>query len=91
MSENLAYGALFNAELYSCSLGHAKPDREYFQSVLRVIDMPAESVLFIDDHSINVDAARAVGLQAAVFAPTDRQDWTDAMCTLLEGYDLTVA
>jgi len=64
MSETLGYAGLFDRELYSCQMGLVKPDPEYFRSILREIKIQPGNVLFIDDHQVNVDSARGVGLHA---------------------------
>jgi len=67
MSQRLGYKALFVEEFYSCRVGFAKPDFAYFNRVLELLDLPAQCVLFIDDRAENVDAAKRVGLPAAVY------------------------
>ena len=68
MSEHLGYGTLFDGEFYSCWLGRMKPQPEYFQAILTAIGLPPATVAFLDDHQSNVDAAKKVGIQAAVFS-----------------------
>jgi putative hydrolase of the HAD superfamily len=70
MSETLGYARRFDREFYSCELGHAKPTAAFFQAVLDAIALPPSRVLFIDDHAGNVEGARAMGLQAALFEPS---------------------
>jgi len=67
MSEVMAYRELFDREFYSCHLGVAKPEPEYFAAILRELNFPAQSLLFLDDREENVIAARQAGLQAAVY------------------------
>ena len=67
MSERLGYRQLFDREFYSCRLGFAKPDSEYFRALLARLELPAEAVLFLDDNEVNVASARAVGLHAEHF------------------------
>ncbi len=67
MSEGLGYKALFVEEFYSCRLGFAKPDIAFFRRVLEMLDLPSQCVLFIDDRSENVDAAKRAGLAAALY------------------------
>jgi len=67
MSEGLGYKTLFVEEFYSCRLGVAKPDVAYFHRVLELLDLPSQCVLFIDDRSDNVDAAKGAGLVAALY------------------------
>lgn len=67
MSERLGYRQLFDREFYSCRLGFAKPDAEYFRALLVQLDLRPEAALFLDDNEENVASARAVGLHAEHF------------------------
>ena len=67
MSEVMAYRSLFDREFYSCHLGVAKPEVEYFAAILRELNLPGQSVLFLDDREVNVVAAHQAGLRAAVY------------------------
>ena len=67
MSEVMEYRSLFDRESYSCYLGVAKPDVEYFTAILRQLGLPGQAVLFLDDVEENVAAAREAGLLAAVY------------------------
>ena len=40
------------------------PDREIYEHVIRETDLPADAILFLDDNAINVEGARAAGLNA---------------------------
>mgnify|MGYP000889152839 FL=1 len=64
MRERLGYGDLMDRSFYSCDVGAAKPDPEFFERVLEALALPADEVAFVDDHADNVATARAVGLQA---------------------------
>ena len=56
---------LFDFVVDSSSVGIRKPDPRIFQLALAQLDdIPAGQVLFLDDYQANVDAARALGLQA---------------------------
>lgn len=50
--------------LLSYQLGTVKPDREIYEKVVATLDLSPAEILFVDDNLINVDGARAVGLQA---------------------------
>jgi glucose-1-phosphatase len=50
----------------SHEIGHRKPQPESFEHVLRAIGVPPPEVLLFDDLEPNVEAARALGLQAVV-------------------------
>jgi putative hydrolase of the HAD superfamily len=67
MEEKLAYRTLFNQLLFSCDLGSAKPDRQYFDKALQRLAVRSDQALFIDDHLANVEAARHCGIHAEVF------------------------
>lgn len=54
----------FHHNFPSHQVGKLKPDHDYFQHVLDALAVPPERVLFIDDNTINVDAAAALGLHA---------------------------
>jgi HAD superfamily hydrolase (TIGR01509 family) len=62
----------FTRVFASHEIGHRKPDAAAFQHVLQQIAVPAPEVLLFDDLQPNVDAARALGLQAVlVTSPAD--------------------
>ncbi len=50
----------------SHEIGHRKPHPASFEHVLREIGVPAAQVLLFDDLLPNIEAARALGLQAVV-------------------------
>ena len=64
MRRELGYDDLFGESFYSCDVGAAKPEPAFFRAALDRIGAPAPEVLFVDDHSANVDGAREVGLAA---------------------------
>ncbi len=71
MSQVMAYRELFDREFYSCYLGAAKPEAAYFSTILRELDLPGPSVLFLDDREENVAAADRAGLCAAIYDGSD--------------------
>lgn len=71
MTNTLGYDAHFDHLLYSCELGYAKPNPAYFSAALAKIGRLPSDVLFIDDHEVNVAAARDAGLQAELFHLSD--------------------
>ena len=87
MQDERGYGAWFDQTFYSCDLGLAKPDPTYFRAILGALDLPASSVLFIDDNVANVSAASSVGLQAELY---DLSAGVPALAELLRRYDLPI-
>jgi putative hydrolase of the HAD superfamily len=62
----------FTRVFTSHEIGHRKPQPAAFEHVLREIAVPPPQVLLFDDLAANVDAARALGLQAVlVTGPAD--------------------
>lgn len=87
MLNELGYTEEFDYVFCSCRLGHAKPSTKYFEKVLEILDLPAASALFIDDHEENVEAAKKVGLQAARYR---LDDGIAAMVRLLKSYGFPI-
>jgi putative hydrolase of the HAD superfamily len=62
----------FTRVFTSHEIGHRKPHPAAFRHVLEAIGVPAAEVLLFDDLPLNIDAARALGLQAVlVGSPAD--------------------
>ncbi|PZF84485.1 HAD-IA family hydrolase [Jiangella anatolica] len=69
----------FDVVFNSAEIGVAKPDLRVFMHVLRMLDVPRSSVLFLDDAAANVRGASAMGMRAHLF--TSASDLTDACKT----------
>jgi putative hydrolase of the HAD superfamily len=59
-----ALPSMFHHNFPSYAVGKLKPDAEYFEHVLDALGVKAERALFVDDNRINVEAAKACGLNA---------------------------
>lgn len=55
---------LFDSCFLSHEIGHVKPDREAFEYALAQLGTRPEDVYFFDDLSLNVEAARQLGINA---------------------------
>jgi HAD superfamily hydrolase (TIGR01509 family) len=60
----MGLGALFERHFVSHLTGRIKPDADAFQHVVDELGCRAEEIFFVDDNLLNVEAARAVGMQA---------------------------
>jgi putative hydrolase of the HAD superfamily len=69
MSTALGYREFFDREFYSCAVGRAKPDPDYFERIVVMLGLPPQDVLFFDDHEPNAAAAREVGINGVHFEP----------------------
>jgi putative hydrolase of the HAD superfamily len=88
MSETLEYDRLFDREFYSCNMGVAKPNPDFFRAILEDLRLPADNVLFLDDHEANVSSARQVGLHASVF---DAASGTEALSGMLGEFGIVLS
>lgn len=64
--DDFGLGALFEHRFVSHLTGRIKPDRDAFEHVVSSLGCDAASVFFLDDNLLNVEAARAAGMQAAL-------------------------
>jgi FMN phosphatase YigB (HAD superfamily) len=64
MRTALGYDDLFDVSCYSYDLGVAKPDPAFFTEAARRIAADPSTILFIDDSTPNVEAARTAGFAA---------------------------
>jgi HAD superfamily hydrolase (TIGR01509 family) len=64
--DDFGLGALFEHRFVSHLTGKIKPDPDAFEHVVSSLGCDAASVFFLDDNLMNVEAARAIGMQGAV-------------------------
>lgn len=70
MREVLGYDGLCDIDAYSCTLGVAKPDPDYFRAVLALTQVEPHEALFVDDSPTNVEVAAGLGI-ATILHPAD--------------------
>jgi putative hydrolase of the HAD superfamily len=63
--------SVFRAFFTSCYLGQAKPDEEIYLNALGIAGCERHEAIFIDDRSLNVEPAEALGLNAILFEGLD--------------------
>jgi putative hydrolase of the HAD superfamily len=62
----------FDVRVWSYQLGVAKPDPAIYRHTLAELGVQPEETLFIDDKRVNIEAARALGIQAIEFSSVER-------------------
>lgn len=62
----------FDARVYSCHIGVAKPDPRAYEICAERLGTPAGDILFFDDKEENVQAARRTGMKAEVFTSPEQ-------------------
>jgi putative hydrolase of the HAD superfamily len=67
LEREFAWLANFNVLVWSYQLGVAKPDPAIYHHLLERLGTSAGDTLFIDDKPVNVEAARAQGMEALVY------------------------
>jgi 2-haloacid dehalogenase len=74
--ERFDFLAWFEGIVISGEVGVNKPDRRIFEHLAEQFGIEPETALFIDDSSVNVDAATALGFRAIQFtdAPALRRE-----------------
>jgi putative hydrolase of the HAD superfamily len=70
----------FDHLLFSSHLGIVKPEPSIFERAVAILSLPPEQILFVDDKTANVEAAREAGLGAVVFTSpaqlrSDVREW----------------
>lgn len=59
--------SIFSPILLSSELGAVKPSADFYKKAISSLQLPADSILLIDDMAVNVDGARAYGMHGLVF------------------------
>jgi putative hydrolase of the HAD superfamily len=62
----------FDACLYSCFVGHEKPQRAIFDLALQTANLPPAATCFVDDLPRNVEAATSLGIRGFLLDRWDR-------------------
>lgn len=59
---------LFDAAVISTQVGAIKPDARMYEAILKALDAQPGDCLFVDDRACNLEAARALGMNAVQMA-----------------------
>ena len=62
--DSAAIQQLFESHFASHLVGLVKPDAAIYEHVVETLQCSPDEILFLDDNQINVDGARAVGIEA---------------------------
>jgi putative hydrolase of the HAD superfamily len=62
----------FDVQVWSYQLSIAKPDPAIYCYTLKELGIQPQEALFLDDKTVNIDAARALGMQAVEFTTVER-------------------
>jgi len=54
----------FHSYFASHLIGEVKPESSLYRHILNALQVLPESIVFVDDNQVNVDAAKALGIQA---------------------------
>lgn len=67
LSRSHAFLGWFDDGVYSCDIGQVKPEPGIYRHCEQALKLEPARTLFIDDHPVNVEQARALGWQALHF------------------------
>ena len=62
----LDWRSVFREEFCSFQMKLLKPDPAFFREAIRRIGLPPEEIYYVDDSPVNVEAARAEGINAVL-------------------------
>ena len=57
----------FDGTFYSCDLGHRKSEKEFFEKVIKRLNLNPEEIIYLDDDAENVNVAKELGIKAKVY------------------------
>lgn len=70
----------FDFIINTSEVGFAKPEKEIFQYAQKILNLPPEQILFIDDSLKNVETAQKLGFQSHLF--TDLESFKESVSKL---------
>lgn len=63
---------LFDKVIVSSTHGKVKPNKDFFETALEIMQVDASEVVFIDDSAINVAGAQKVGILSFLYTTFDK-------------------
>jgi putative hydrolase of the HAD superfamily len=66
--ETLPWMPTMRRRFFSCDLRLTKPSAEIYRQVVSTLQADPDEIIFIDDRTENIDAARAIGMRAILFS-----------------------
>lgn len=63
MCQEMDLSTFFDLSFLSFQMGCVKPHPDIFQKVIKALRVPPAKILYFDDNLINVEAAKAAGIQ----------------------------
>ncbi len=64
MRENLGFKDTFDGCFFSYKIGYKKSDKEFFEFILRSLNLPPDETTYFDNDEKNVFVAKSIGIQA---------------------------
>ncbi|MBI3888054.1 HAD-IA family hydrolase, partial [Candidatus Microgenomates bacterium] len=65
--KNVGFGEIFDQIYSSCFIGFKKPQREFFDDILKELNLKPEEIMFWDDTQENIDKAKELGFQTEFY------------------------
>lgn len=64
LRQDVGFDRVFDKTFFSCELGSAKPDPDFFHKIAAKLTKPTSDLLLVDDSAACIEAALAAGWQA---------------------------
>lgn len=71
MNNTLGFNKHFDDTYYSCYVGHQKSEREFFERIVKNLNLNPDEIAYLDDDSENIEVAKQLGIQAQLFISMD--------------------
>ena len=79
--KNLGLHKKFDRCFFSCDLGFAKSEPEFFKKVLKNLEIEAKEIFYWDDDRSNIQSARLVGIAGKVYQYKRFKIWSKRLLT----------
>lgn len=67
IKDQMGFAGIFDRLFFSCELGCKKPDRAYYERIMKALELKGPDVFFWDDSPAAVEGARGCGWNAEVY------------------------
>lgn len=67
LRNEMGFAKNFDSIFCSCELGYKKPQKEFYEKILHILDVNAGEILYFDDAIENIEAAKELGIYAILY------------------------
>jgi putative hydrolase of the HAD superfamily len=67
IKDTLKLGEQFEEFFSSAMIGYKKPDKKFFEEILKQINLRPDEIIFVDDDEVNIKGAETVGIDSILY------------------------